>query len=225
VRGLRAGLAFPQSIPSREETTHGFCARRMRAAGLRDRRLHAARKVQVELRRHWREVVRQQPPERRERFLDSPEGIVALGAQTCRELLKAIRRQRHSLEANAAGAAMLRGWERDGAMLPGFEFDSKGRLKPVESEERRRPGAVRLKLSRAGVRAGMEHPPGEGWGWTRSRGCRREGGRRRRRWTSRTCSTGWAGGRRRCTRSRSSCSASIIIRIGEMKAKPKGGKW
>jgi hypothetical protein len=182
-------------------------------------------KVQLELRRRWREVVRQQPPERRERFLDSQEGIVALGAQTCRELLKAIRRQRHSLEANAAGAAMLRGWERDGAMLPGFEFDSKGRLKPVESEERRRPGAVRLKLSRAGVRAGMEHPPGEGVGLDPIAGVPT------RRWTPpqavdvEDLLDGMGGREAALYAFPTSCSASIIIRIGEMKAKPKGGKW
>lgn len=181
-------------------------------------------RVQLELRKHWREVVRQQPPERRERFLDSPEGIVALGAQTCRALLKTLRRQRHSFEATAAGAAMLNGWERDGAMLPGFEFDEKGRLKPVRNPERTRPGAVKLRLSRAGVRTGMEHEAGVV-------GMDPIAGVPTRRWTPpqavdvEDLLDGMGGREAALYAFPTSCSASIIIRIGEQKAKPKGGKW
>jgi hypothetical protein len=181
-------------------------------------------RVQAELRRHWREVVRREPPRARERFLNSQEGIVALGAQTCRELLKAIWRRRRNLEATAAGASVLEAWERDEAMLPGFEFDGKGRLKPVMSDERRRRGAVRLKLSRVGVRAGMEHPPGV-------HDSDPIAGVPTRRWTppqavgledeldgmSAKEALGYAHA--------ISCSAAVIIRIGEQKAKPKGGKW
>lgn len=182
-------------------------------------------RVQVELRRYWREVVRQQPPERRERFLDSPEGIVALGAQTCRQLLKTLRRQRQCLETTAAGTSMLSGWHRDGSMLPGFEFDDKGRLKPAGDPERVRPGAVRLKLSREGVRAGMEHPPGEGLGQDPIAGVPT------RRWTPPQAVDvedflDALGGREAALYAfPMSCSASIIIQIGEQGAKPKGGKW
>jgi hypothetical protein len=104
--------------------------------------------------------VRQQPPDRRERFLDSQEGIVALGAQTCRQLLKAIAAAAAQPRGDGRGGGGAGGWARDGAMLPGFEFDAKGRLKPAWTRSARGRGAVRLKLSRVGVRTGMEHPAG-----------------------------------------------------------------
>jgi hypothetical protein len=181
-------------------------------------------RIQLELRQRWRDVIRQEPPERRERFLDSPEGIVALGAQTCHALLKALRRQRHALQARAAGAAVVDAWDRGGAMLPGFEFDDKGRLQQGCSPERGRPGAVRLRLSRAGVRNGLEHPPGVVGGEPIA-------GVPTRRWTPpqavdvEDLLDGMDGREAAFYDHPISCSAAIIIRIGEAKAKPKGGKW
>lgn len=48
-------------------------------------------RVQAELRAHWKQVVKRQPPATRERWLDSADGIAALGAKLARQLLRALR--------------------------------------------------------------------------------------------------------------------------------------
>jgi hypothetical protein len=114
-------------------------------------------RVQSELRRHWKETIKRQAPAVRERFLDSPEGRAALGAATCKQLLKAIRSQFESLAAGAAAAGWLDRWMFHGELPPGLEFDPRGRLKLKPDG---RVHAARLVLGVRRVRNGVEHPAG-----------------------------------------------------------------
>lgn len=118
-------------------------------------------RVQVELRKHWKHVVKRLPPARRERWLDSQEGRSALGAATCNQLLKAIRGQFAAFAEAAASAAWVEAWAyrpaEAGELPAGLEFDAKGKLvyRPPAGA-----GNVRLVLGPQAVRNGMEHPPG-----------------------------------------------------------------
>jgi hypothetical protein len=129
---------------------HGGHPDRARVDPAPERRLT---RVQEELRRNWREVVRLRPPAQRERWLDSQDGRSALGSATCTQLLNAIRTRFTALAAGAASSCWVEAWESHGELPPGLDFDGRGRLTMDRS-------ASALVLGVPCVRTGLDHPAG-----------------------------------------------------------------
>ncbi|MDB5295599.1 MAG: hypothetical protein JWO31_1582 [Phycisphaerales bacterium] len=200
-------------------------------------------RIQADLRKRWKEVVRRQAPHARERFLDSADGRAALGAQTCQALLKRLRRQHDEVTTTAAGPAMTGGWTARGDCLEGLAFDDLGRIVPPGHHYDRTgrlartldpktgrpvpvPNAPRLVLGRHGVRDGREQPAG-------SDATLEDAGPPVRRWTPSPAVEledhldGMTLGQALAHTAEhpSSCSAAMIILIGERKAKPVDGQW
>lgn len=98
--------------------------------------------VRESLRRRWRDL-KKMPPAEREQFLRSTEGIVALGARMCHQLLKEIDRQHKRTAATVCSSSWLDAFDHDlgpGQLLP----------QTVAADGRRM--AVRMMLSREGTR-------------------------------------------------------------------------
>ncbi|HEX8916128.1 MAG TPA: hypothetical protein VF796_27515 [Humisphaera sp.] len=122
-------------------------------------------RVQAELRAHWKQVVKRQPPATRERWLDSADGIAALGAKLARQLLRALRARAEAVAAAAPSAALYDAWAYGDEQLEGLGFDAAGRLVRVARPDGRRRHAVRLVPGVPAVRNGEEHPPGSPPNW------------------------------------------------------------
>jgi hypothetical protein len=174
------------------------------------------------LRREWRETVKKQSPAAREQWLKSQDGISALGAKTCCDLLKQLNWNRRHVMQLVCGGAWLDGHQN------GRDPDGKGDLQypPPQPDPKIRKHAVRMVLSRARTSFGCHDPLAKDF-------CGREIPTRR--WTppqavaredqidSMTMSFDrlylisllWE----------DSPSAQVINRIGALKAKPVGGNW
>ena len=113
---------------------------------------HRTVRLQEVLRARWRDETNRKPPAEREKFLRSTEGIVALGAKVCSDLLKEIERRRQRVRDLVPGRAWLEAWENRQQLMPLLAFTSKGSLVPRADG---RKHSVRLQLSRAKVRSGI----------------------------------------------------------------------
>ena len=101
-------------------------------------------KVQQSLRARWKQEIKRRPPSERERFLRSQEGIVALGAKMCHDLLREIARGRTFLLESVPGDAWLdAAFEHGAAFPPGRADAGTGH-------------SVGMELSRVSTRCGVD---------------------------------------------------------------------
>lgn len=105
--------------------------------------------VRDQLRAQWRDVIKRQSPAQRESWLGSQEGIVALGARECLQLLKSIKRDRLRASRVVCSMAWFDAIFHGGHRLPQGEV---GRWR-----------GVRLQLSRELVRIGEEGEAHRRW--------------------------------------------------------------
>lgn len=76
-------------------------------------------RIQEELlRAHWKDVVKKRPPAERLRWVESQEGITALGAKMAGELAKAIRALVDSTRDDVCGDDWLEAFEHRGEKFP-----------------------------------------------------------------------------------------------------------
>jgi hypothetical protein len=100
--------------------------------------------LQEQLRAKWRDEIRRRAPAEREAWLKSQEGIVSLGARTCRDLLRAIRDMRELVAGNACSIPWIEAWNNEEISSPAADW----------THQRQRRYSAKMIISKAETRIG-----------------------------------------------------------------------